>query len=417
MKTRYLEGTKLSIFLFISLMVPYTFAAMTKNCFSSAMVFIVDEGLLSAFETGTITAVFYIVYASLQVVGGYLTDRWHPEYFITVGLIGGGICNILIYFFNTSYIALLVIWSVNAVFQAPLWPAAFKIISTMTSHSVSEKGLVIATLGYPTGTLLCYGVAAIVSRWQALFLISGVGLFLFAAYWLLAFGRIKPKLIEEETVHIDYGSAAKREHSAFLPLVISSGLIFTLIVTFIRSMFDSGIKSLTPTMINACYESVSPTFATTLNMIILIAGIFGPFVAQAIYPRFIHNEVAACSLFLAAAVPCVITIAFIGRISYIIIVIALAILALCMSASGLFTTSLIASRFNKWGYGATVAGLLNCMASFAIVAANMVFTWIAEGFGWNVTTVLWVIMIILGTVLALVTIPIWKKFSIKARNI
>ncbi len=417
MKTRYLEGTRLSIFLFISLMIPYVFAAMTKNCFSSAMVFIVNEGLMSAFQTGTITAVFYIVYASLQVVGGYLTDKWHPEYFVTIALVGGGICNILIFFFNTNYIALLAIWSVNAIFQAPLWPAAFKIISTMTAPAVREQGLVIATLGYPTGTLLCYGVAALVDRWQSLFLISGIGLFLFTVYWLCAFGKIKKSLIEEETVHIDYGSAAKREHSAFLPLVISSGLIFMLIVTFIRSMFDSGIKALTPTMINACYDSVSPTFATTLNMIILIAGIFGPFVAQAIYPRFIRNEVAACALFLTAAVPCVITVAFVGRISYIFIVIALALLALLMSASGLFTTSLIASRFNKWGYGATVAGLLNCMASFAIVAANMVFTGMAESLGWNATTAVWVVMIILGTLLGIVTIPIWKKFSVKARNL
>ncbi len=417
MKTRYLEGTKLSLFLFISLMIPYTFAAMTKNCFSSAMVFIVNEGLMNAFETGTITAVFYIVYASLQVVGGYLTDKWHPEYFVTIGLVGGGICNLLIYFFNTNYIVLLVIWSVNAIFQAPLWPAAFKIISTMTSPAVREKGLVIATLGYPVGTLLCYGVAALVSRWQSLFLISAVGLLLLTLYWLCAFGKIKKNLVEEETVHIDYGEVAKREHSPFLPLMISSGLLFMLIVTFIRSMFDSGIKSLTPTMINSCYDTVSPTFATTLNMIILIAGIFGPFVAQAIYPRFIHNEVAACALFLTAAVPCVITVAFVGRIHYIIIVIALALLALFMSASGLFTTSLIASRFNKWGYGATVAGLLNCMASFAIVAANMVFTGMAESLGWNVTTIVWIAMIILGTFLGIITIPIWKKFSVKARNI
>ncbi len=417
MKTRYLEGTKLSIFLFVSLMIPYTFAAMTKNCFSSAMVFIVNEGLMTAFETGTITAVFYIVYASLQVVGGYLTDKWHPEFFVALAFIGSGICNILIYFFNTNYIAVLIIWSLNAVIQAPLWPATFKIISTMTAPAIREKGLVIATLGYPMGTLLCNGVAAIIDRWQSLFLISGIGLFVFVIYWFFAFGGIKPKLIEEDIVHIDYGKTAKREHSKFMPLVISSGLIFMLIVTFIRSMFDSGVKSITPTMINACYDSVSPTFATTLNMIILISGIFGPFVAQLIYPRFIHNEVAACAVFLCAAIPCVIAIAFVGEINYWIIVVALAILALLMSASGLFTTSLIASRFNKWGYGATVAGLLNCMASFAIVAANMVFTGMAESAGWNVTTIVWVAMIVLGALLVIVTIPIWKRFSIKARNL
>ena len=57
------------------------------------MVFIVSEGVLTKSETGAITGAFYIAYAFLQLVGGALADRWHPERLLTIGFVGAGIAN------------------------------------------------------------------------------------------------------------------------------------------------------------------------------------------------------------------------------------------------------------------------------------------------------------------------------------
>ena len=54
-------------------------------------------------QTGTIVAVFYLVYGCLQFLGGVLTDKWHPERFITFGFIGAGLCNLAVYF-NQNYV-------------------------------------------------------------------------------------------------------------------------------------------------------------------------------------------------------------------------------------------------------------------------------------------------------------------------
>lgn len=58
------------------------------------MVFIVDEGLLTKFQTELITATFYVIYAILQIAGGVVTDKWHTERFITFGLLGAAACNL-----------------------------------------------------------------------------------------------------------------------------------------------------------------------------------------------------------------------------------------------------------------------------------------------------------------------------------
>ena len=68
MQTKATSGIRASIALLISMVTAYTFIYLTKNCFSSAMVFIVEEGILTKFETGTINAVFYAVYAVGQML-------------------------------------------------------------------------------------------------------------------------------------------------------------------------------------------------------------------------------------------------------------------------------------------------------------------------------------------------------------
>ena len=410
MKTRYLDNVKISIFLLVNLVLSYAFICMTKNCFSAAMVFIVDEGHMTKLETGTISAVFYAVYAILQICGGVVTDKWRPEIFITIGLFGAGIANTLVYFFNTNYVAVLIIWALNAAVQFGVWPATFKLVSTMLEDSISSIGMLIVTFSNPLGVMAGYAVAALVPTWQTNFLVSGIGLFIIGAIFVISFGFIGKRLTVKETVRVEYKSEAKGERG-FLSLLLSSGLVFILFFTLVRTMFDIGLKSLAPSMIKESYENVDPVLATVLSIIVLVCGVLGPIFSQLVYPRLIKNEVLACAVFFGAGIPVTAVLLFIGQINYWFIVAALATVVFLMSATGLFTTSFIATKFNKWGKGATVAGLLNCLASLGIVLTNVVFTALAENIGWRGTAVIWLILMISAALLAVFATPVWRKFK------
>ena len=171
----YISDKRISLLVLITVCTIYSFICLTKNCFSSAMVYIVNEGVLTKSQTGTITGAFYIAYAVLQLVGGALADKWHPERLLTIGFLGAGLANLVIYF-NQSYTVMLVSWTFNAIIQFAVWPSIFRIISTMTAHDHRKKGIFIATLANPFGVAVGYVVAALVSRWQLNFLISALGL-------------------------------------------------------------------------------------------------------------------------------------------------------------------------------------------------------------------------------------------------
>ena len=97
---KYLESKKLSIILLLSIFLLYAVVYMTKNVFSSAMASIVEEGFMTKSQTGLINAVFWFVYAPFQIVGGFAADKYSPYKLILIGLIGGLISNIIIYFKN-----------------------------------------------------------------------------------------------------------------------------------------------------------------------------------------------------------------------------------------------------------------------------------------------------------------------------
>jgi len=420
MKNRRLESRKASIIILVSLMMAYTFLCLTRNCFSSAMVFIVSEGLLTKFETGVITAMFYVAYSVMQIVGGVVIDKINPERFITIGLLGAALSNLVIYF-NQNYIVMLLAWSFNAAMQFGVWPAVFKITSGFVREDMRENSLFIATLASPAGVVSSYVVAAIVSsKWQLNFIISTIGLLFFAVVWELTFRSVKPLIIETDS------QSVTNQKSELLPktvnfenfgkLFLKSGLPIVVVLVFLRAMFDWGIKGMTPTMINESYEAVTPVLATVMNIVVLISGVLGIFIAHFIYPRFIKNESVALLFFFSLSLPFTFLTLFLGKIDYRIMVVILSFIVMFMNSCTLFTTSYIAARFNKYGKGATVAGILNASASLGIVLANTLFPGLADSVGWQGTVVVWVVMMCIAAILVLIYLPLWTKFLKNSRN-
>jgi len=420
MKNRRLESRKASIIILVSLMMAYTFLCLTRNCFSSAMVFIVSEGLLTKFETGVITAMFYVAYSVMQIVGGVVIDKINPERFITIGLLGAALSNLVIYF-NQNYIVMLLAWSFNAAMQFGVWPAVFKITSGFVREDMRENSLFIATLASPAGVVSSYVVAAIVSsKWQLNFIISTIGLLFFAVVWELTFRSVKPLIIETDS------QSVTNQKSELLPktvnfenfgkLFLKSGLPIVVVLVFLRAMFDWGIKGMTPTMINESYEAVTPVLATVMNIVVLISGVLGIFIAHFIYPRFIKNESVALLFFFSFSLPFTFLTLFLGKIDYRIMVVILSFIVMFMNSCTLFTTSYIAARFNKYGKGATVAGILNASASLGIVLANTLFPGLADSVGWQGTVVVWVVMMCIAAILVLIYLPLWTKFLKNSRN-
>ena len=374
------------------------------------MVFIVEEGLLTKFETGTISAVFYSVYAVLQMMVGPLTDRWRPDKLITIGLLGAGISNLIIYF-NQNYAVMLLAWVLNAILQCAVWPSVFKIASTVIRPSMRGSALFFINTSGSIGGIFSFVIAAAVSyRWQLNFLVSAIGLFFFAILWEICVAVIIPSLKDTEIDGEEKNPSALADAPSFKKVLLSYGILILFFVAILRSAFDLGLRVLAPSIINESYDAVSPELSTILSIIVIVCGILGSFFGSIIYPRLIKNEAFAILLFFVLSFPFACLMLLVGKVSYIWIVIFLAIMVFLLSTASMFTSSYIAGRFGKWNMGATVAGFVNGGAALGIVLANMLFTALADAFGWLFTIRVWIFMILGSIALSIVFLTFWTRF-------
>lgn len=367
-------------------------------------------------QVGTIVAVFYLVYGFLQVAGGVAVDKWKPEHFITIGFLGAGLCNLAVYLcehyrFADFYYFVLIVWVLNACVQFAVWPATFKMTASMVKKEQRTNALFLIAFANPFGTVLNYLVAALIPKWQYNFLLSAVGLVAFALIWEFFFRGVKQHLTEEEIAPVSVSVADQGDKHApnTIALFLASGVALLLIVILVRSVFDNGLKTLIATMINESYPDVTPTIATALTIVILIAGALGPMVARWLYPAHIKSEMNALAIFMLLAFPFACLMLLLGRAHYVLIVVFTSLVVLATSAASL-SSSYIAARFHKWGKTGTVAGALNAVTSLGIVVSNFVFTRVAERFNWIVTIEIWLALLVLSYLLLLIILPMWRRF-------
>lgn len=415
----HLDNKVVSKRFFWIMWIMYAVVYMTKNCYSAAMASIVYEGVLTKSETGFITSAFYFVYAPLQILGGYFSDRYEPRKMIQIGLIGSAVSNLVIYC-NQNYYVMLSAWVFNAITQFALWPALFKIISSQLESEYRVKGVYLITFASTVGLLMAYIVAAIVPKWQYNFAISSICLFLFAVifYWACKWAgkyMVPNERGSNENKNGKTGNVEEPKMSTW-KLFLYSGFFLMVVVTALRTIVENGIKTLSSTMLMESYKHVSPSIGNILNTFIIIAGVLGlVLVNQIVYPRLIKNEATATLVLLTITLIPITIMTFLGRVSVLLIVV-----SLCVSAAILTGTNLLMSccsaAFLRYGKNGMASGVSNAAASVAIMLQSYGVVYVADHAGWKQVVLLYFALLMVSAFCAAVAMRLWKNFKIKKRK-
>ena len=408
MKRKYLINKKASLVLFITVFVLYSLVYMTKNCYSAAMASIVAAGIMTKSQTGLIAAMFYLFYAPFQIIGGWAADRLPPERLILLGTLGGAIANTLICFFAENYVAMLIIWSLNAVVQFGIWPSIFKIITTELCEDHREIAVFYISLSGTAGLLMSYIIAVFVGNWKYNFLISAIVLFVLTVIFFFTYYGLEKKMVSEE---IPTPVINKKRGSSPILLILKSGVPIFLVVYIVQGMLNLGMKTIVPVMLMESYEGVNDSLANALNIILVLASPAGTFLAGMPFLRRLREPTIILILF-ALATPSVVLMCFIGKIHVALVVVALTLLMALLAAQSIFFSK-ISKQFVALDCVGTVSGTFNCMAALGITLSNLCFTRISDSYGWGVTTLCCLALLGVATVLTFIASPIWNRFNAK----
>lgn len=409
----HVKNEKTSWFVFVVTFFGYVLISMTKNTYSSAMSAIVQDGMLDKSAVGLINAAFYFVYGCTQMIGGYLVDKISPFKLFAFGVLLSAACNASMAIWP-MYEVMFAAWSVNGFAQFAIWPAVVKISSSVIMPEHTKKAMTYLAFGYPLGSMLSYLVAAGVlkiSSWVTLFWVAAGVLVLIAPF--LVYSEIKAK---REMEPCDAGvekrkksENAEKQGVSVLSVVLRSGIIFMTIPALIRCMLDVGLKSWAPTMIMESY-GVTPSFATFLTTILIVTNLVAVFIVNWLYPNKCKNAATSAGLLFVVSVPFLVLIILTGKVHLALIVLSLAIVTTLMTAGSQFMNVIIPAVFAAEGKTGFVAGFINTFGAFGCMVSNYAYGYLAENFGWKVTSIVWVILCAIAVAFCLLNAPFWKRY-------
>jgi sugar phosphate permease len=104
-----------------ALMIGYSAFYIVRQNFSVAVPKMLSQLNYSKSQIGWIFTSFSIIYGFFKFFSGIICDRFNIRYFMTIGLIGASLINLMIGFSN-SIIVIGLLYSLNGVLQSTGWP-------------------------------------------------------------------------------------------------------------------------------------------------------------------------------------------------------------------------------------------------------------------------------------------------------
>lgn len=123
--------------IFYGMYIGYFFYYFTRKSFTFAMPALMQDLGLQISDLGILSSILAITYGASKFLSGVMVDRSNPRYFMSIGLILTGICNIL-FGMSSSILFFALFWGLNGWFQGWGWPSCARFLTHW--YSQKERG-------------------------------------------------------------------------------------------------------------------------------------------------------------------------------------------------------------------------------------------------------------------------------------
>lgn len=150
--------------IFYSMYFGYLFYYFTRKSFTFITPFLTSDLGLTKADIGLLASVLSLSYGISKFLAGIICDRSNPRYFMSLGLILTGICNVF-FGLSSSLLFLMIFWGLNGFFQGWGWPACAKQLTYWYSRSERGTWWSAATTSHTVGGFLIAYLAAYAATW------------------------------------------------------------------------------------------------------------------------------------------------------------------------------------------------------------------------------------------------------------
>ncbi len=387
----------------------YFCSYLTRLDYGAVMVEMVRaEGFSRVDASAALTGLF-ITYGFGQLISGYLGDRVRPQLLIFLGLIACGLMNLLIPF-CPSPAWMTVVWSVNGLAQAMMWPPLVRIMSQHMTESEYKVATVHVSWGSSLGTIVIYLMIPLllkVSSWRGVFYCAaavGMGM---AAFWMARYGRVERTLpLQEQAAPADEPGDAGKSGGGLRALMPLLAIMMGVIIC--QGTLRDGITTWMPTYLADTYHMESGKSILT-GVLLPLFGMVCYQIVLWMNRKLVKNELQCAAIIFGVGLVSLLALRLLHAHSFALSVLILAFAVASMHGVNLIMTCMTPKYLAGSGKISMISGLLNACTYIGSALSMYGVALIADRFGWTVTESLWCAVALLGTLCAAACVPKWGK--------
>ena len=341
---------------------------------------------VSLAEVGALGTVFFWVYGIFQFINGEIGSHVSPFRIVSIGLLATAIVN-LAFGFQTSLLAMLILWGFNGMAQSGGWSPMVRILAERVDPERIKRASTLMPFGYVIGTAVTWtliGAVAAGENWRIAFWLPGLLLLLVLAFW--------------RKLGIDAPKTKSKGFRLSIVITEARGIAYIMIVAALVGFVRNGSLIWLPTYIldtGLIAENLVGLVAALTQVIALLGLLLARY-------RVASNDqvfVTAVLMFSVAGLGFLLLTLTTGLFAILVVAFALMMLN---GAFGLAITS-IPLLIAPPGRASSVAGTVNMMATFIGGTAGFAIGGLVELSGWTTVFGLWGILLLLASLL------IWRR--------
>ena len=391
----------------------YVIGCFGRLSYSSVMVDLIASGKMDMAQAGLIGTALFLVYGAFQLVSGLIGDRISPKKMVFTGVVGSGIINLLMGL-SGQYTVMLVLWSVNGVFQSLIWSPVARIFAEQLPPEQRKRAASNVAVTYPLATVLTYLLSSAmlsIWNWRSVFLISAAMMLAAGAYWMYRMSWFETQIARSEAVEvIRLHANSKKETGSLLHLMLISGILLAAISSMTHGMLRDGIQTWLPSLMTDNFH-FGTSASVALDIVVPFVNMFGVVLTKAIARRYIDNELKGAAGFFAVTIVALSLLGMVCDHSAVASLLLLTVASTCMVGANIMLINLIPVHFGPIGRASSVTGMLNCAAYVGSALSSFGIGAVAESFGWSSAIWVWVAFSLLALLTSCIGAKPWGKYE------
>lgn len=366
----------------------YTAIYIARVNLSMAAPQLREMQVLTDAQYGILGSAFSIIYALGRLITGNISDRKPPVLLICTGLILSGISNLCIGFLP-PFIAILLLWCVNALAQSMLWSCVLCVLSAIYDIPTAKKRISVMVTAVATGNILGILLPVI--------LIENLGCsWAFIAPGILTLVAATAVFFTIRTIPAP-SENVQQPHKNIWELLKNPSLRIALIPTFFHGVVKDNV-TLWMTVFFIDRYGVNLFQSAYSVLLIPVVGLVGRLLYPPIY-RLCHNRENLVSILAFLGCLAAASSLCVEKLPIFAATVALSVVYAAVSIVNTSFLSIYPMSFASSGNVASVSGIMDFCTYLGAGAASVIYGLVVEHFGYLPMFLSWAVLSLMSVVL------------------